>query len=98
MSQVSVDISGRLDDFGEDTVIGFSNDHQGAIRLPRLLKEVATRQLRQQGKGRAFCKVRLYVIGLFLLLRAHGPHLTSLTLDKDFAGWEGEIISMLLSY
>lgn len=98
MAQLAVDISGRLDDFGEDTTIGFSNDRQGAIRLSRLLKQEAIRQLRRQGKGRAFCKARLYVIGLYLLLRPQAHKVTPLVLDKDLAGWEGEITSMLVTY
>ncbi len=96
--RVKVDISGWLDDFQKHSTIGFSNHQQGAIKLSKELKLEATNLLRQQGKGRAFCKARLYVVALYLLLRPHLLKITHLTLDRDFEGWEGEITTMLVGF
>ena len=96
--RVKVDISGWLDDFQKHSTIGFSNHQQGAIKLSKELKFEATSLLRQQGKSRAFCKARLYIIALYLMLRPHLQKITHLTLDRGFEGWEGEITTMLVGF
>ena len=95
---VKVDTSGWLDDFADKSAIGFSNGYQGAICLSKSLKFDSAKMLRKQGKSRAFCKARLFVIALFILLRPFANRITQITVDKDFAGWEGEIIDMLSTY
>lgn len=39
-----------------------------------------------------------FVIALYLLLRPHIKKINLITIDPDFKGWEGEIISMLTTY
>ena len=56
------------------------------------------KRYRKSAKGKALFKVRLYCIIVFNLLQSIPKNKISLTLCRDFSGWEKEIKETIISF
>ncbi len=96
MADVEIDQSGRTDVLTVDTVLALSNEVQVAILIPRRVKRACYAELRARGMRKALIGVRLFSAGLVLLLEEWVQNLGTITIDLEYAGWEGEIKRHLL--
>jgi hypothetical protein len=99
-SNVEVDQSGKIERTQEDTVLAFSNNHSYVIRIPATVKRRMLLHLRQQPKhtrNKKAMYMRLFVAGLYLLLKDHLNSLANVIIDTEYTGSEADIRSMLLS-
>ena len=100
-SDVEVDQSGKMERTQTDTVLAFSNGQRYAIRIPASVKRAALHVLRRKRKPSGSKKtvyLRLFVAGLFLLLKDYLDTLDHIIIDIEYPGREADIRGMLLLF
>ena len=95
---VEIDQSGRIEDTRVHTVLAFSDDIERAILIPARVKREAFRHLKEHYRIIKYPALKLFAVGLFLLLKPRLRQLRLITIDIEFEGHEGHIKGMLLSH
>jgi hypothetical protein len=95
--QIEVDQSGKLGDTRVPTVLAFSNATSYAILIPATVKRVCLQELRRQGQTGTTLYLRLFAVGLFLLLKDHVQNFTQVTIDVEYPGHNDKIKEYLLA-
>jgi len=96
---IEVDQSIRIKD-AKDTVLAFSNSISRAIVIPAEVKRVAYAYLKNRYRTPKNPELKIFVAGLFLLLRDHLSKQLFITIDEEWTGAanEASIKGMLLNY
>ena len=95
---LEVDQSGKIEDTRTHTVLAFSNEIQYSILIPVQVKRECVTTLRGRFKSGKIFYLRLFIVGLFLLLKDHLHEVTSVTIDVEYEGKERDIRRLLLFY
>jgi hypothetical protein len=96
MSNVEIEQSGKMENLAQDTILALSNDVQRAIWIPAAVKRKAVARLRWEGKSKLRAVLRLFVAGLFLLIKEDLKRINQVTIDTEYTGYEADIRGMLL--
>jgi hypothetical protein len=99
VSTVEVDQSGKIERTHTDTFLAFSDDLHYVICIPAQVKQMGQATLRAKWRRRKSKKsiyIRLFAVGLFLLLKDHLVDLGQIVIDIEYTGRESEIKGMLL--
>jgi hypothetical protein len=96
---IEVDQSIRIKD-AQDTVLAFSNTISRAIVIPAEVKRAAYTYLKTRYRIPKSPELKIFVVGLFLLLREHLSSELYITIDEEWTGEanEASIKGMLLNY
>ena len=94
---IEVDQSGKVEDTATNTVIAFSNDKSQAVLIPATVKRTCLQELRQEGKTGKSIYRRMFVVGLFFLLRSRIKKGDLVTIDVEYVGHSRSIKEHLLS-
>lgn len=97
MYTVEVDQSGKIGDTKVPTVLAFSNSENHAILISATVKRACIRELRQRGQSGTNLYLRLFVIGLCLLLERHIQDIALVTIDIEYLGHNARIKEHLLN-
>lgn len=95
--QVEIDQSGKIGKTNEDTALAFSNGRQFSVLIPRAVKQTCLRTLRQQGYEPNTIYLRLFVAGLYCLLREHIDVIDLAIIDVEYPGHSDTIRRYLLN-
>lgn len=95
---IKVDQSGKIEVLTVDTVLAFSNEITATLLIPVSAKRETYQALKSRGVKPKMIGIRMFVAGLFLLLRDHLAVIDTVTIDVEFEGWGGEIRGLLLSH
>ncbi len=95
--RVEVDQSGKIGKTNVDTVLAYSNDRQYTVRIPRAVKRRCLQELRNQGVPAKRIYTRLFVIGLYFLLREHISSIDTVVIDVEYPGHDDRIRRYLLN-
>jgi hypothetical protein len=93
---VEVDQSGKFEHTNHDTVLAFSNGIRFAILIPAQVKRDCITTLRAQGLSGPTLFTRLFATGLYFLLRDYIEHMSTVVIDIEYQGREGQIKQHLL--
>ncbi len=91
-----MDQSGRIEDLTSDTVLALANDIRYSIVIPAAAKRSGSAHLRNKGLSKQATHLRLFAVGLYLLLKDHLDDFDRAILDVEFVGHEATIKGMLL--
>ena len=69
--KVEIDQSGKIGDTKVPTVLAFSNGKRSAILIPATVKRECLLSLREQGIAGKTIYMKLFAVGLYLLLKDH---------------------------
>lgn len=97
--RVEVDQSGKIGDAKVPTALAFSNGKQYSVLIPATVKRECIQWLRSSSKGKLETRVyiKLYSVGLYLLLRKQIKTLEQLIIDIEYPGHEVKIKEHLLN-
>ncbi len=95
--RVEVDQSGKIGDTRVPTVLAFSDGESYAIMIPATVKRKCLHKLRQTGEAGTTLYLKLFIIGLYLLLKEHTRDITYVTIDVEYPGHEAKIKEHLLN-
>ena len=93
---IEVDQSGKVEDTATDTVIAFSNEEKRAILIPAAVKRSCLQELRRDGKTGKSIYRRMFVVGLFFLLKDRVKKGDLVTVDIEYIGHSRMIKEHLL--
>lgn len=99
MFTVEVDQSGKIERTHTDTFLAFSDGLHYVICIPARVKRLGQAALRAKWRRRESKKsiyIRLFAVGLFLLLKDHLADLGQIVIDTEYTGRESDIKGMLL--
>ncbi|MFQ6057452.1 MAG: hypothetical protein ACE5MB_01050 [Anaerolineae bacterium] len=99
MPTVEVDQSGKIERTHTDTFLAFSDSLHYVICIPARVKRAGRATLRskwRRRKGKKSIYIRLFAVGLFLLLKDHLADLGQVVIDIEYTGRESDIKGMLL--
>jgi len=96
MIHIQIDQSGRIEVLTVDTVLGFSNSRQRAVLISAAVKRNCSKQLLARGIRPKLVSIRMFAAGVYLLLEHHLNQIESVTIDREFPGWEAEIKGLVL--
>ena len=99
MFTVEVDQSGKVERTNTDTFLAFSDDFHYVICVPAGVKRAGQASLRskwRRRKGKKSIYMRMFAVGLFLLLKDHLANLGQIVIDTEYTGRESDIKGMLL--
>jgi len=94
---IEVDQSGKVEDTATDTVIAFSNERKRTVLIPATVKRACLQELRQEGKTGKSIYRRMFVVGLFFLLKDNIKKSDLVTIDIEYIGHTRSIKEHLLS-
>jgi len=94
---IEVDQSGKVEDTATNTTIAFSNEKRQAILIPATVKRACLQKLRQEGKTGKSIYRRMFVVGLFFLLKDNVKKGDLVTIDIEYVGHSRSIKEHLLS-
>ena len=94
---IEVDQSGKIEDTATDTVLAFSNAEDFAILIPAEVKRACIQELRRRGRRGKSLYRRVFVVGLFLLLKDHIQMCSLVTIDVEYTGQNAMIKGQLLN-
>ena len=95
---VEVDQSIKMEQTQGDTVLAFSDGIERTILIPAKVKRAWQRELRARGVKPGMIVLRMFASGLLLLLEDRMEHISSVTIDTEYEGKEGEIKGLLLRF
>ncbi len=102
VKSVELDISGRVEDTSTDTIIALANGVVSSLLIDKQTKRACLNKLRKLGYFGDSIYLRIYVIGLYYLIRPIISKLGLVILDEDFRGKEGfikeQLINLFLKY
>jgi hypothetical protein len=93
---IKVDQSGKVEDTATDTVIAFSNEKKRAVLIPTTVKRNCLQELRREGKTGKSIYRRMFVTGLFFLLKNEVKKHDLITIDIEYVGHSRSIKEHLL--
>jgi len=96
--RVEVDQSGKIGDTKIPTVLALSNGKRYSILIPTSVKRDCVQWLRSKRNGKLETRIyiKLFSVGLFLLLRKHIKALEQVVIDIEYPGHEAQIKEQLL--
>ena len=89
--KVEVDQSGKIGDTKVPTALAFSNGEAGAILITAIVKRECLRRLRRKGDDGKVIYLKMFSIGLYLLLKDHMRSITSIVIDLEYPGRDADI-------
>jgi hypothetical protein len=92
---VEVDQSIKIEDAGA-TVLAFANGIDNAVTMPSKVKRLALSTQVLQGRSREVARLKLFAVGLYLLLENYLEHLERVDIDTEYTGHEQRIREFLL--
>lgn len=96
---IEIDQSGhKIADTKGPTVLAFSNKESNVVIIPARIKRQCLQLLRNRYRQPRIFYLRLFCAGLATLLRSHTPQITLITIDQEYKGHDGTIISFLTEY
>lgn len=95
--RIEIDQSGRFEYTKQQTVVAFSNGTQFSILIPAKVKRKCIAHIRGRGIKPPRLQTMLFATTLYLLLKDHVSHLTTILIDKEYFGNEGMIKSHLMN-
>ena len=97
--QGEVDISGKVENVDEPTVLALANGMNFSIYLSGLTKKEVLEELRRRNPNRSITKihVQFFAVLLFTLLKDHINQLQSVLIDSEYQGHEVLIKEHLLN-
>lgn len=81
-----------------DTVLAFSDDVERILLIPAQVKRACQQELRAKGVKPGMIALRMFAAGLLLLLEGQMERVSSVTIDTEYEGKEGEIKGLLLRF
>lgn len=97
VKSVEIDISGRVEDTSTDTVIALANGVDKSLLIKKETKRDCLKKLRNYGFFGDTIYLRIYVIGLFHLIKSTIGKLGLIILDEDFRGKERAVKEQLIN-
>src|SRR5260221_7538022 len=95
---VEIDQSGRIEFTSQDTILAFANGINYSILIPSQVKQRCIQNLRRRYHKLKEPYLKMFVVGLFILLRNRTKQLDMVIIDTEFKGLDGVIRGMLLNY
>ncbi|MDP3244148.1 MAG: hypothetical protein Q8M83_00635 [bacterium] len=92
---IEIDQSGKIESTNKKTVIAFSNGKNGSICISAKDKKMLQQFFREIGKPRVFV-YKVFTILIFLLIKRNLAEIGTITIDKEYPGWEHLIKDYLL--
>jgi len=83
---IEVDQSGKIGKTNEDTVLALANSENFAVLIPRKVKQGCLHILRTQGLSPETIYLRLFVVGLYFLLRSYISKTEWILIDTEYLG------------
>jgi hypothetical protein len=80
---IEVDQSIRIDNTQKDTVLAFSNEISGAVRIPARVKRTCLKILR--GRGTTKIYPRIFAVALLILLKENINKINEIVIDTEFS-------------
>ena len=90
--KIEIDQSGKMEDTSKDTVLAFSNHEHYAILVDRRVKQ----NIYSKIKKRKILQIRLFVIGIYILLKDQLYNKALIIVDEEYQGNEVLIKGLLL--
>ncbi|MDO8755553.1 MAG: hypothetical protein Q7J80_16780 [Anaerolineales bacterium] len=96
---MEVDQSGKIGDTQVPTVLAFSNGKRYSVLIPATVKRKCIQWLRSKGKVKLETRVyiKLFSVGVYLLLRKQIKTLEQVIIDIEYPGHEVKIKEHLLN-
>lgn len=94
--RIEIDQSGKIENTGKPTVIGFANDKCKSIIILACEKQKLLRKFYKIGKPKVY-RYQIFALLIFILLKDE-KHLSHITFDTEYPGKESLIKSYLLNY
>jgi len=94
--RVEVDQSGKVERTQVNTALAFSNSESSAVLILAVEKRSCIEELRKRGYRGFEPYLRLFVVGVFLLIRDHLSKITFVVIDVENAGHEKATRRLLL--
>ena len=85
-----------MEDFTTDSALALANDVAYCVVIPVQVKRIGAAVLRDQGLSKQSAHLRLFAVGLFLLLKDHLNDFDYVIVDMEFIGHERWIEEMVL--
>jgi hypothetical protein len=95
---VEVDQSVKIEQTQGYTVLAFSDDVEQAILITAEVKRACQEELRAKGVKPGMLALRMFAAGLLLLLEGQMEDISSVTIDMEYEGKEGEIKGLLFRF
>ena len=95
--KVEIDQSGKIGDTKVPTVLAFSNGKRSAILIPATVKREYLLSLREQGIAGKTIYMKLFAVGLYLLLKDHIHRFSQIIVDLEYPGRNAEIKLYLMN-
>jgi hypothetical protein len=95
---IEVDQSIRVEQMQGDTVLAFSDDVERTILIPAQVKRACQQELRVRGVKPGMIALRIFAAGILLLPEGQMECISSVTIDTEYEGKEGEIKGLLLRF
>jgi hypothetical protein len=95
--KVEVDQSGKIGDTKVPPVLAFSNGKEYAILIPATVKRECLLRLRATTQSGKTLYLRLFAVGLYLLLKDHIKEFSQITIDLEYPGRNAEIKLYLMN-
>lgn len=95
--RVEVDQSGKIGDTKVPTVLAFSDGESYAVLIPAKVKRKCVHRLRRRGEVGTTLYLKLFAVGLYLLLKDHISKRDCATIDMEYPGHDIDIRLYLLN-
>ncbi len=95
---IEIDQSIKIEQTQGDTVLAFSDGIERAILIPAKVKRACQWELRDRGVKSDMIVLRMFASGILLLLEGQMERISSITIDTEYIGKEGEIKGLLLRF
>lgn len=93
---VEVDQSGRIEEFGKDTIVAVSNGFTSTIMLTAELKCELRAALVKRGVKSKLIPIRMFVAAIMLAIYEFRHNITLMTIDEEYTGYDNELKSLVL--
>jgi hypothetical protein len=93
---VEVDQSGRIEEFGRDTVVAVSNGFTYTIRLTAAVKGELRGVLAERGVRKKLIPLRIFVATIILAILEYKDSLTFLMIDQEYTGYDNELRTLVV--
>ena len=90
---IEVDMSGKIEDLRQDTIIAFSNSEQFSVLLPKKIKQELFQEFRSKFRQLRF---RIFAICLYYCLEGYIKDKELIIIDAEYEGKDAEIKTCLI--
>ena len=90
---VEVDMSGKIEDLRQNTVIAFSDSQHFSVLLPKKIKQELIQEFRNKFRQ---LKFRVFAICLYYCLENHAKDKEIISIDVEYDGKDAEIKTFLV--